>query len=149
MPTRSRKRDPKFVRSYDRSMLRSAFLSLFWGIITERRKRKPSFTLQGLAKVLGTNKAEVSRWFNGDPNWTINTIAAVANALNVELSIQAVDRETGAIFTPAGLLQAPSAAQPQRQATEQIKSLGLMEGQIRVERIDGGVLQSAHASIAA
>lgn len=83
-------------------MLRSAFVSLFWGIIMERKKRG-SFTLQSLAKILGTNKGEVSRWFNGDPNWTINTIANLANALDVDIKIQATDRNTGAIFTPAGI----------------------------------------------
>ena len=56
---------------------------------------------------LGANKGEVSRWFNGDPNWTINTIAAIADALNVEIRIQAIDRVTGVVFTPAGI-QKPS-----------------------------------------
>lgn len=83
-------------------MLRSAFVSLFWGIIMERKKRG-SFTLQALAKALSTNKGEVSRWFNGDPNWTINTIANVADALDVELRIQAIDRKSGEVFTPSGL----------------------------------------------
>lgn len=100
---KTRKTDPKFVRSYVRGMLRSAFVSLFWAVITERRKK--GFTFLALAKLLGTNKGEVSRWFNGDPNWTINTIASIADALNVEVRIQAVDRDTGVIFTPIGVLQ--------------------------------------------
>jgi transcriptional regulator with XRE-family HTH domain len=102
MSMKSRKSDPKFVREYSRGMLRSAFVSLFWGIIMERKKRG-SFTLQALAKALSTNKGEVSRWFNGDPNWTINTIANVADALDVELRIQAIDRKSGEVFTPSGL----------------------------------------------
>lgn len=86
-------------------MLRSAFVSLFWGVIVERKKRPDGYTLQQLADALGTNKAEVSRWFNGEPNWTINTIAGIANALNLDLEIRAVERGTGRVFTPAGLVQ--------------------------------------------
>src|SRR5215469_5296908 len=97
----SRKDDPKFLLAFERGVLRSAFVSLFWAVITERKKRG-SFTLQGLAKVLGANKGEVSRWFRGDPNWTVNTIAGIANALNVDLRIEAIDRETNMVFTPAG-----------------------------------------------
>jgi hypothetical protein len=99
----SRKSDPKFVRAYERGLLRSAFVSLFWSVITERRKRDPSFTLQGLAKKLSANKAEVSRWFRGDPNWTINTIANLATALDLELHIEARERTTGIVFAPTGI----------------------------------------------
>lgn len=102
--------DIKYVRAYDRGMLRSAFLSLFWGVIMERKKRG-GFTLQALAIILGTNKGEVSRWFNGDPNWTINTIANLANALDVDIQVQAIDRKTSEVFTPAGLVQTSVASQ--------------------------------------
>lgn len=94
--------DPKYILAYERGMLRSAFVSLFWGVIAARKKRD-GYTLQKLAKELDTNKAEVSRWFNGDPNWTINTIASIANALDLELRIEAVERSTGLIFTSAGI----------------------------------------------
>lgn len=100
--TTNRKTDPKFVRAYERGMLRSAFVSLFWGVIAERKKRE-GYTLQALAQSLGTNKAEVSRWFNGNPNWTLNTVASIANALNLDLRIEAVERSTGRIFTPSGV----------------------------------------------
>ena len=93
--------DPRYVRAYDRGVLRTAFVSLFWAVIAERKKTA-GFTLQALAKALGTNKGQVSRWFNDEPNWTINTIASIASALGVELQIQARDLRTGAIFTPAG-----------------------------------------------
>ena len=102
MSTKSRKSDPQFIRAFDRAMLRSAFVSLFWAIITERRK-KGVYTLLQLAKKLGTNKAEVSRWFRGEPNWTVGTIANIADALNVEIKIQAIDRVSGQVFTPAGV----------------------------------------------
>jgi transcriptional regulator with XRE-family HTH domain len=104
MSINKHKTDPKFVRAYDRGMLRSAFVSLFWSVITERRKKGP-FTLQQLAKILGANKAEVSRWFKGQPNWTIGTIANIANALDLDIKIQAVDRKSGEVFTPAGPVQ--------------------------------------------
>src|SRR5262249_40427202 len=55
-------------------------------------------------KAISTSKHEVSRWFNGDPNWTINTIASIAHALNVDVRIQAVDRSNRQVFTPAGLV---------------------------------------------
>jgi transcriptional regulator with XRE-family HTH domain len=93
--------DAKFERAYARGTLRSAFVSLFWAVITERRKKGP-FTLQELAKRLGANKGEVSRWFKNDPNWTVNTIASIATALNLDLTITARDRSTGQLFTPAG-----------------------------------------------
>lgn len=97
-----RKDDPKFVRAYVRGMLRSAFVSLFWAIISVRKKRT-GLTLQVLAKYIGVNKAELSRWFNGDPNWTVNTIGGLAHALDVDIRIYAIDRKTGEVYTPAGL----------------------------------------------
>jgi transcriptional regulator with XRE-family HTH domain len=102
MSTKTPEPNSKLLWAYDREMLRSAFVSLFWAIITERRK-KGTFTLVQLAKQLGANKGEVSRWFKGQPNWTVGTIANIANALNVELRIEAVDRVSGEVFTPAGI----------------------------------------------
>jgi transcriptional regulator with XRE-family HTH domain len=103
--------DPKFDKSYGRATLRSAFHSLFWAVLKEKRKNG-SFTFKELAKQLGTNKAEVSRWFNGDPNWTINTIANLAQTLDVQIKIQAIDHTTGVIFSPAGpVVQIPKQAQ--------------------------------------
>src|SRR6185437_3564495 len=104
------KSDPKFTLAYERGMLRSAFKSLFWAIITERKKLPGGFTLNQLARAISTSKHEVSRWFTGDPNWTLNTVAGLANALDVEIQIQAVDRATGVIFTPAGVLQSSTSA---------------------------------------
>jgi len=90
------------LRQYDRLMLRSAFVSLFWTAITER-KRRFKFTLQELARLVGTNKSAVSRWFRASPpNWTIDTIADIAGALNLELTIEATDRTTGTKFSASG-----------------------------------------------
>lgn len=99
---KNRKSDPKFVLAYERGMLRSAFVSLFWSVI-QQRKKTSGFTLGSLAKAIGANKSEVSRWFRGDPNWTVNTIASLSYALNVDLEIKAIDKKTGTVFTPAGL----------------------------------------------
>jgi transcriptional regulator with XRE-family HTH domain len=97
----NRRTDPKFVRSYQRGMLRSTFVSLFWSVF-RHRKEQDGLTLQALAKAIPANKAEVSRWFNGDPNWTLNTIASIADALNVDLRVEAVDRKSGVVFTANG-----------------------------------------------
>jgi transcriptional regulator with XRE-family HTH domain len=101
----SKKTDPKFEMAYDRAMLRSAFVSLFWGIISERKKMG-GLTFQELAKKIGSTKHEVSRWFNGDPNWTLNTVASIANALDVELKIEAVDK-SHRVFKPSGIQVSP------------------------------------------
>jgi transcriptional regulator with XRE-family HTH domain len=96
--------DPKFERAYYRGMLRSAFLSMFWAVISERKKQ--GLTLIELAKAIGSSKHEVSRWFNGDPNWTINTIGAIAHALKLTIRIEAVDQQ-GNVYGPSGLLDSP------------------------------------------
>ena len=44
MSTNRSKSDTEFARAYERGMLRSAFVSLFWAVITERKKRG-DFTL--------------------------------------------------------------------------------------------------------
>lgn len=101
MPTnRSKTNDPKFERAYSRAMLRSAFLSMFWAVISERKKS--GLTLLSFAKAVGSSKHEVSRWFKGDPNWTINTVAAIAHALKLRLQIQAID-EHGNVYGASGL----------------------------------------------
>lgn len=99
-----KRNDPKFEQAYERAALRAAFVSLFWAVISERKKLLEGFTLLGLAKAIGSSKYEVSRWFNGDPNWTVNTIANIAHALGTDLLIQARERSTGRIFTPAGVV---------------------------------------------
>jgi DNA-binding phage protein len=106
MSTKQTRSDPKFARAYDRGILRSAFVSLFWVVISHLKK-KEGFTLKELAKRVGANKAEVSRWFNGDPNWTLSTVGAIASALNLDIKIVAIDRKTGEVFTPAGIQTTP------------------------------------------
>jgi|LNAP01.1.fsa_nt_gb hypothetical protein len=91
-----------FDREYDRSMLRSELVSLFWAVVTERKKAPGGYTLQQLADSLGINKSQVSRWFNGLPNWEANTIADIASALGVDLQVVARDRHDGRLYTPVG-----------------------------------------------
>ena len=103
------------VRAYDRAMIRAQFASLFWAAIMEKRKHG-QYPLSELAKALGRNKGEASRWFSGKaPNWTVGTIAEVAQALNLEIRIEAIDRATGMVLTASGpkeVRPAPPANQP-------------------------------------
>lgn len=103
------------VRAYDRAMLRAQFASLFWAAIMEKRK-SGKFTLVGLAKALGKNKGEVSRWFSPDaPNWTLGTVAEIAYALDLQIHVEARDRSTGMVLTASGpkeLADAASQAAP-------------------------------------
>ena len=103
------KRNAKHLRDYDRSMLRSQFASLFWSVITERRKR--GFKLRMLADALGKDKSVVSRWFSGEPNWTLNTISDIAGALDLELHIEAKDRKSGQVFSAHGVVSEGQFAQ--------------------------------------
>ena len=102
------------VRAYDREMLRAQFASLFWAAILEKR-RHGKYTLSELAKALGKNKGEVSRWFSsGAPNWTLGTIAEIAYALDLQITVEALDRSTGVVMTAYGPkdTQAGDAAEP-------------------------------------
>ena len=106
MPTNhSKTDDPKFERAYHRAMLRSAFVSIFWAVISDRKKH--GLTLVSLAKAIGSSKHEVSRWFNGDPNWTVNTIAAIAHALKLTLRVEAID-EHGHVYGSSGPQSVPT-----------------------------------------
>jgi DNA-binding phage protein len=119
--------DPKFERAYYRAMLRSAFLSMFWAVISDRKKS--GLTLISLAKAIGSSKHEVSRWFNGDPNWTINTIAAIAHALKLTLRVQAID-EQGHVYGASGLQCVPTKAP--------IATSGVMQNPVNVTRKPAG-----------
>ena len=93
----------EFDREYDRGMLRSELVSLFWAVISERKKEPCGFALQQLADKLGVNKSQVSRWFNSTPNWEANTVADIAAALGVDLQIVARDRHDGRMYSSSGL----------------------------------------------
>ena len=102
MWTRSRKQtDDEFAREFERGVLRSAFVSVFWAVI-EARKAGDKFTFKELAQKLGRDKSAVSRWFTSEPNWEISTVADIAAALDVNIEVIAVDRATGRRFAPDG-----------------------------------------------
>jgi len=92
-------------RVYDRQMLRSAFQSLFWNVILTR-KRQNGFNFKALADKLGINKSYVSRSFSSPPNWQIDKVADMSEALGVDLIIEARDRKNpNVIYTPSGIRQ--------------------------------------------
>jgi hypothetical protein len=104
MWTRKPKSRDELLIAYDREMLRSAFVSLFWSIIF-RKKQRGEFPLKELADKIGVHKSAPSRWFSdGHPNWTVNTISNIANALDLDLEITARDRVTGERYAPQGLI---------------------------------------------
>ncbi|QDG94029.1 helix-turn-helix domain-containing protein [Rhizobium rhizogenes] len=97
----SMSKSDKIAKEYKREMLKSAFVSLFWSVISERKKNGGS--MKDLADKLGINKSAVSRWFSGrNPNWEVSTVADIADALNLDIRIEAVDRSTGHVFTCFG-----------------------------------------------
>lgn len=104
MPRRQTNPRPDRLRRFDRGMLRSAFVSVFWAAIMWRRNRGP-YKLQTLADGLGVHKSVVSRWFRGaiQPNWTVDTIADIAHELDLDLEVIAADRQTGEVFTSSGI----------------------------------------------
>jgi transcriptional regulator with XRE-family HTH domain len=148
MPTKNSDRHTELLRNFDRGMLRSAFASLFWAVISERRKR--GFKLKELADALDCDKSQVSRWFSNEPpNWQIDTIADVAGALNLDLRVEGVDRLTGQVYTPAGVSPAttfmtsasPEKHDPTKILTETNRS-PFFRGSARVNRHDMQVVES-------
>lgn len=137
----------RFELHYFQGMLRAAFRSLFWSIISERKK-SGTFSLARLVALLPRgDKGKVSKWFNGDPNWTINTIGTLADALNVDIEIKAIDRTTGVVFTPAGIAQPVSvsaySATPGIKTVTSQRPAGLM-----ASTIDSMVLSTETETIA-
>lgn len=94
-------------RKYDRLMLRSAFQSLFWSVLLTR-KHDQGLTRTGLAEKLGIHKSFVTRAFSKPPNWQVDKISDMADALGVDLILEARDRATGAIYTPSGVRHRPT-----------------------------------------
>ena len=86
---------------YDRAMLRSAILSVFWAAISHRKSNE-KYTFQELADRLGVNKSVISKWFSDDPNWKTNTMADIAGALNLDIQMFARDTRNGNLFCSSG-----------------------------------------------
>lgn len=106
MPTNNTKREIRErERRFDRDLLRSSFISVFWSVFNARKKNGYSFTR--LAEDSGIDKSAISRAFRGLPNWEIDTIADVADALDVDLIVTARDRKTGQVHTDHGVEPPP------------------------------------------
>lgn len=103
-------------------MLRSSFVSLFWAAIMEKRKRQ-KYPLQLLATRLGKDKSAVSRWFSDrHPNWSMDTVADIASALDLEIRISAFDRSTGMEITPSGVRQLTTTSNGEDETKTPLKS---------------------------
>ncbi len=83
-------------------MLRSTFVSLFQGVLQAKKASTGGDQYQQLADALGKDRAVVSRWFSSDPNWEIDTIADIAAALDLDLTVEARERTTGQRFDVGG-----------------------------------------------
>jgi hypothetical protein len=105
----------RILRDYDRQMLRSAFVTTFWSAIMDRKKKPEGFKLQNLADRLQIGKSGVSRWFSGNaPNWRIDTIADIADALDLDVQVVMRNRIDGKIYnshvsvSPVRTISAPT-----------------------------------------
>jgi hypothetical protein len=88
---------PELMRDYDREMLRSSVVTMFYGAL--QRKKERGYTAQKMADTLGVHKSCVSRWFSGAlPNWELNTVSDLAFAMNLDLHFSACDRDSGEVF---------------------------------------------------
>lgn len=96
------KRDAEMLAEYDRFFYRSSLVSMFWAVIQARKARKSKFKLKDLSDALKVDKSVVSRWFSNSPNWTANTVADIANVLDLELRVSVYDRTDGKIYTASG-----------------------------------------------
>lgn len=97
------KKQAEMLAEYDRFFYRSSLVSMFWAVIQARKKRKSAFKLKQLSDALNVDKSVVSRWFSNSPNWTANTVADIANALDLEIRVSVYDRTDGHIYTPSGV----------------------------------------------
>lgn len=68
------------------------------------RRKRDKYKLQSLADAMKRDKSEVSRWFSKPPNWQLNTISDIANALDLEIEIRARERSTGVVYAPYGVV---------------------------------------------
>lgn len=100
MSIRKRKFGTDRLGDYDRLMLRSAFVSLFWGAMQDQNR-----PLKFLSKELKVDKSAISRWFSSNPpNWQIDTISDLARALDLEITITAKPRDgSSKMYTSAGV----------------------------------------------
>ena len=53
--------------------------------VIQKQRKAQGYTQQELAKILGVSQAMVSRWENGEENFTIATLAKISAALGLKL----------------------------------------------------------------
>ena len=115
MSIRKRKFGTDSLGDYDRLMLRSAFVSLFWAALQDKGRQ-----LKYLAKELQIDKSAISRWFSSSPpNWQVDTISDIARALDLEIRITAISRDgSPKIYTSSGVQETRSGAHSKEVLTE-------------------------------
>lgn len=88
-------------KKYKRLCLHSQIRSLLWGVFKTKNDRN-GYTLKQLANDAGYTDITSQEYFVNNLQLTIDEIADFAEALNVELRIEAHERSTDEIFTPSG-----------------------------------------------
>lgn len=95
--------DDKFLREFSQQMLRAMVQSVFVSVFNEA-KRTSKLSQSGLAKRLGINRSVISRNLSDPPNWTVDKISDMAEALNVDIEIIARNRVSGQCHTARGVI---------------------------------------------
>ena len=85
-------------KEYRKRSVHSMFQSLFWGALQDKHRR-----IDDIADRTKYNKEHVRCLFRRDAWWSINAISDVAEALDLELNVEARDRTTGKVYTPSGV----------------------------------------------
>lgn len=126
---RGTKAQKRREREYDRQMMRSAFQSLFLGVIQD--KKKDGYQLQQLAADTDNLKSTVSRWFSPNtlPNWQIDTVSDICDALGLKLELKATDMASGAVYSPQGVATSPATDQAQSYSVDLV-SIHSLKGKL-------------------
>lgn len=106
----------KFLREFSQQMLRAMVQSVFVSVFNESKKRE-KLSQSGLAKRLGINRSVISRNLSSPPNWTVDKISDMAEALNVDIEIIARDRVSGHCHTARGMVVISVTSEAQRVIT--------------------------------
>jgi len=110
----SMRTDPEYAARFRRLRFRRRVQSVFWTTI-QYKKENGGYRLQALADALKVTKSVVSRMFGVNrQNWTLDKLSDLADALGVDLVIEARDRSANVTHTASGTIynQAHTIAQP-------------------------------------
>lgn len=130
---RGTKAQKRRERDYDRQMMRAAFQSLFLGVIQE--KKKSGYQLQQLAADTDNLKSTVSRWFspNSLPNWQIDTVSDICDALKLKLELKVTDMVSGVAYSPQGVVSPTTRGRPEAYSV----------GKVSISAFKGGLIDYA------